>query len=189
MTNTEPLPDVTDRPVLAGPAAAEGLTALFDRHAADLRRYLARRLDPATADDLVAETFLIAWRQRASYRPDRGTARAWLYGIATNLARRHVRAEVRRLRATAALGGRAGPSGGHADDHIGLVADRVDAATVVRGLAAGLAALRPIDRDVLLLVAWAGLAPVEVAEVVGEPVGTVRSRLHRVRGSLRGMGR
>jgi DNA-directed RNA polymerase specialized sigma24 family protein len=72
-------------PDLAGRDGGSALAGLYDRHARELHRYLARRLDAATADDLVAETFLIAWQRRERYRPERGSARAWLYGIATNL--------------------------------------------------------------------------------------------------------
>jgi RNA polymerase sigma-70 factor (ECF subfamily) len=63
---------------------------------------------------------------------------------------------------------------------------RADAGTSARRLGSALAGLRAEERDVLLLVAWAGLQPVEVAEALGVPVGTVRSRLHRARTALRG---
>ena len=82
MTNVD-----SDRPDLSGRAGGAALTDLYDTHARDLHRYLARRLDPVVADDLVAETFLVAWEQRARYDPGRGTARSWLFGIATNLLR------------------------------------------------------------------------------------------------------
>src|SRR5438094_767503 len=85
----------------------EVFTAWYDSYARELHRYLARRLDVSTADDLVAQTFLVAWEQRARYRPDRAGPRAWLYGIATNLLRRHARSTVRGLRAAARLGARA----------------------------------------------------------------------------------
>lgn len=61
----------------------------------------------------------------------------------------------------------------------------MDAEAAVRGLARGLAALSPGDRDVLLLTSWAGLDHNEVAAALGIPAGTVRSRLHRVRTALR----
>ncbi|MDI5982838.1 RNA polymerase sigma factor, partial [Amycolatopsis magusensis] len=65
------------------------------------------------------------------------------------------------------------------------VAGQVDAQTAARQLAGPLAALAPGDRDVLLLIAWAGLDTTEVAEALDIPAGTVRSRLHRVRRQLR----
>jgi RNA polymerase sigma-70 factor (ECF subfamily) len=65
------------------------------------------------------------------------------------------------------------------------VGERVDAARQVRALAAALAELSPGDRDVLMLTSWAELSTVEAAEALDIPVGTVRSRLHRVRRWLR----
>lgn len=75
--------------------APECFAALFDRHASAVHRYAARRLGPDAADDLVAETFLIAFRRRAGYDETRADALPWLYGIATNLIGRHRRDEVR----------------------------------------------------------------------------------------------
>ncbi|OKI31449.1 RNA polymerase subunit sigma-70 [Saccharothrix sp. CB00851] len=169
-----------DRPDLSGPHPARIFGHLFDRHSRPLHRYLARRVGDL-ADDLVGETFLIAFQTRAGYDPGRGTARSWLYGIATNLLRRHVRQEVRGLRAAA----RAAGSAAGAEDHDNRVADQVDASARARLLAGALVALEPGDRDVLLLTSWAGLDSNEVAEALGIPVGTVRSRLHRVRQRLR----
>ena len=63
----------------------ERFGAVFDRHATAIHGYIARRLGRDAADDLVAETFLVAFRQRASYEPDQPSARPWLYGIATRL--------------------------------------------------------------------------------------------------------
>jgi RNA polymerase sigma-70 factor (ECF subfamily) len=177
MTNVD-----TDRPDLAGRSGGAALTRLYDAHARDLHRYLARRLDPAVADDLVAETFLVAWEQRARYDPARGVARAWLFGIATNLLRRHARTEARTLQAMAMDAGRAEV----VEPSDAASASRVDADRAARSLAEGLAALRAEERDVLLLVAWAHLRPVEIAAALELDVQTVRTRLHRARTRLRG---
>ncbi|ACU36540.1 RNA polymerase sigma factor [Actinosynnema mirum] len=64
-----------------------------------LHRYLARRVGAEIADDLVAEAFLALWRDRAGSPHEPDATVAWLYGVATNLVRRHVRTEERRLRA------------------------------------------------------------------------------------------
>src|SRR4051794_5307314 len=74
------------------------LAVLFDAHAAGLHRYLSPRVG-AVADDLVAETFLAGLAGRAGYDPAKSDPRAWLYGIATNLLRRHFRQEIRGLAA------------------------------------------------------------------------------------------
>jgi len=170
-------------PDLSGRDGGSALTRLYDEHARDLHRYLSRRSDSATADDLVAETFLAAWQQRRQYRPERGSARAWLYGIATNLLRRHARTEARAWRAMARDGGRRGAV---ADGPETLATRRVDAGVAAARLAGALGDLRDEERDVLLLVAWAGLQPVEVAGALGVNVATVRTRLHRARTALRG---
>lgn len=155
---------------------------LYDEYSRPLHRYLARRVGEQTAYDLVSETFLVALRQRHTYDPARAAVQAWLYGIATNLVRRHVRQEVRGLHAAA----RADSRQDRADTgHDTLVADRVDADAMARRLAPALANLAEADRDVLLLTVWAGLSSAEVAGALGIPVGTVHSRLHRVRRQLR----
>ncbi|QWF81505.1 hypothetical protein HUW46_04937 [Amycolatopsis sp. CA-230715] len=171
-----------DRPDLTSGDPAPVFGLLFDRHAAPLHRYLARRVGTETAHDLVGETFLTALRQRTAYCPDAGTFRAWLYGIATNLLRHHVRTEVRGLNATARLAGRDERVARGPDSH---VPDAVDAQRKAALLAGALADLSEADRDTLLLVSWAGLEPAEAAEALGIPQGTVRSRLHRVRRQLR----
>ena len=66
-------------------------------------RFAARRVGPATAEDLAAETFATAYRRRATFDPARGSLRAWLFGIVANLVRSHWRAE-QHLLALDALG-------------------------------------------------------------------------------------
>src|SRR5689334_23652292 len=84
--------------------APECFGVLFDRHAPAIGRYIARRLGPDAADDLVAETFLAAFRRRDHYDLTQGDARPWLYGIATRLIGRYRRQEVRFFRAIARTG-------------------------------------------------------------------------------------
>lgn len=160
----------------------EVFAALFDQHAAHIGRYLARRVGRRTAEDLVAEVFLEALASRATFEPMRASPRAWLFGIATNLVRRHFRAEERAIRATDKAGRQlvlVEPGADHG------VAARLDAAATMARLGGALVALAPGDRDVLLLNAWAGLASTEIAVALGIPEGTVRSRLNRVRRQLR----
>jgi RNA polymerase sigma factor (sigma-70 family) len=161
----------------------EAFAILYDRHAAALHRYAARRLGEGVADDIVADTFLSAFRRRASFDPAASSdARPWLYGIAANLIGKHTRSEVRMLRAYARTG---------ADPVLTQLAtfddafSRVDSATSKRDLARALATLAKGDRDVLLLIAWADLSYGEVATALGIPVGTVRSRLNRARTRVR----
>jgi len=158
----------------------EAFAGLYDRHAAAIHRFTARRLGDHAADDVVAETFLAAFRRRHLYQLDRLDARPWLYGIVTRLIGRHRRAEVRMWRAIARSGIEPG-----AGDELARVEDRITARAHRRSLAAALANLSVRDRHVLLLVAWADLSYEEVAVALGIPIGTVRSRLNRARRQLR----
>jgi RNA polymerase sigma factor (sigma-70 family) len=155
-------------------------TDLFDKYHAEIYRYVAGRLSPSHADDLAAETFLVAFRKQGTLN-DAGQVRAWLYGIATNLIRRHHRDEERRYRALGRVGSHAEPA---ENDHERIIS-RVAAGVVQRELAAALRDLKPGDRDVLLLVALADLGYAEVAVALGIPEGTVASRLNRARKSVR----
>ncbi len=157
---------------------------IFDRHAAAIHRYFARRVGEL-ADDLLSEAFLIAFRCRASYRPERVDVRPWLYGISANLVRRHEREEVTRYRALARSAGAAMADTATPDGGLEELMDRVDASRLRPLLAAALAELDPRDREVLLLVAWADLTYPQVAAAMDVPVGTVRSRLHRARRRVR----
>lgn len=170
-----------DCPDLAGSDGSQALTALYDAHARQLHRFLACRLDSATADDLVAETFLRAWQQRHRYRPERASAKTWLYAIALNLARNHIRSNVRAVRAHKRDGGRASPQ----EELAATATERVHAVQQARRLSAALAALREQEREVLLLVAVAGLTPTEAASALDVAAATVRTRLHRARATLR----
>ncbi|MDA0637662.1 RNA polymerase sigma factor [Nonomuraea sp. MCN248] len=155
-------------------------STLFDRHAPALHRYVTRRLGDSLADDLVAETFLAAFRRRDRYDLRHADARPWLYGMAANLIGKHRRTEIRSYQALARTG---------VDDVVESYADRVDArvsaSAAQRDLARALAELSPDERDVLLMTAWADLGYEEVAQALGIPVGTVRSRLHRARKKTR----
>jgi RNA polymerase sigma factor (sigma-70 family) len=167
--------------------APERFGVVFDRHAAAIHGYIARRLGRDAADDLVAETFLVAFRQRGGYDPAQPSARPWLYGIATRLVSRRRRDEVRFFRAIARTG--IDPA---ADPVVEPVADevirRADARTLHRQLAGALAGLAPADRDALLLVAD-GLSYAEAAQALGVPAGTLSSRAARARRKLReGLG-
>ncbi|MET8141452.1 RNA polymerase sigma factor [Sphaerisporangium sp. NPDC005288] len=157
----------------------EMFAVVFDRHADEMFRYAARRLGAELAEDVVAETFLVAFRQRARYDLARPDARPWLYGITTNVASQHRRAERRRTRAAARVAAdRPGTFDERSDE-------RVAAQQLQPRLARALGALSARERDLLLLVAWADLSYEDVAEALGIPAGTVRSRLHRVRVKLR----
>ena len=164
----------TDRPFVVD------LSALFERHVRELLRYCACRVGAEAAEDVVADTFLIAYRRWDSFDPKRATALTWLYGIATRVAYRHRRAESRRL----ALYARSATSEveeGFAE----ASAARADAQLARKRIAAALAGLSRRQRDVVLLFAVADLEYSEIADALSIPIGTVQSSLHRARAKLR----
>lgn len=163
----------------------EAFAKLYDRHAAVLHRYVARRLGEEAADDIVADTFLDAFRGRHRYDLTVRDARPWLYGIAANLIGKHTRSEVRMLRAYARTGADPALTGTTVASPADEADSRLSSAAVRRELAAALAALAVGDRDVLLMIAWADLSYTEVAAGLRIPPGTVRSRLHRARTRIR----
>ncbi|MFI0447054.1 RNA polymerase sigma factor [Actinomadura sp. 6N118] len=158
----------------------EAFAALFDRYSGMLYRYVSRRLGPEVAEDLVGETFLVAFSRRGRYDLSHRDARPWLFGIITKLVSRHHRSEAARYRAL-----RRSPVDGHVEGPADRVAAGVTATASRPLLAEALAGLPRRDRDVLLLVAWGDLAYGEVAQALGIPVGTVRSRLSRARRKVR----
>jgi RNA polymerase sigma factor (sigma-70 family) len=169
---------------------------IFDRHHGELYRYLRRRVGVGLAADLAAETFVTAFARRAAYRPQGrsaqggsaqgGSARPWLYGIAHNLLRNHLRHEQRRLAAYARHG--AEPTADAAAlDEFSLADARADAHAGTARLTRILAGMAARDRDALLLFAWADMSYAEVAQALGVPVGTIRSRLNRARRQLRAL--
>ena len=162
-------------------AAARVVSGWFEQHVGTIHRYAARRVGEHEAWDVVAETFRVALERFADYDEDRGVERAWLYGIASNILRRHARTEARQLRARA-----------HAAAARGMLGDplldsdaRLDAVGEAERVAAAVEELTPDDRELLVLVVWERLSSTEVAEVLGIPAGTVRSRLRRIRAELR----
>jgi RNA polymerase sigma factor (sigma-70 family) len=155
----------------------EAFGVVFERHVALLHRFARVRLGDSEAADLVAGTFEVAFRRRGDYDLTRADARPWLIGIAVNLIRRNRRDRGRALRTLARL----------------FVHDEVEDRNLERAVASdGVAALRDLlsgmreeDKDLLLLHACLDLTYEECAEVLRVPVGTVRSRLHRLRAPLR----
>jgi RNA polymerase sigma factor (sigma-70 family) len=156
---------------------------IFDRHAARLHRFLARRVEPADADSLLGDVFRVAFERRESFDLARQSARPWLYGIATNLIARHRRSEARRLRAMATLASRR-IDGDH--DAVGdRASETADADQSWSMLVDAIDELPDAERHTLLLYAWEELSYEDIAAALDVPIGTVRSRLNRARRRLR----
>lgn len=179
MRPEDPTPD--DAAILRRSLAEpECFAALVHRHAGPIGRYIARRIGRQDAEDVLADTFLEAFRQRGRYDTACTDARPWLYGIATRRLGRYRRAELRWLRVLQQTGTDPVVAGftERSDARVGAgqVAQRL--AEVLRRLPAG-------QRDALLLIAWAELSYDEAATALGVPVGTIRSRISRARRRLR----
>ncbi len=166
----------SDSEVIARSAdEGEVFAQIFDRHFSVISAFLRRRVEQGVADELTAETFLIAFRNRHTFDVARASARPWLLGIATNLASHQHRGEARRLRAYARL------DRGQEPDIADEAVARGDAGAMRTTLAEAVLSLSGGEKSVLLLYAWADLSYEEIAEALEIPIGTVRSRLARAR--------
>jgi RNA polymerase sigma factor (sigma-70 family) len=131
----------------------------------------------------VAETFRLAFDARERFDPGRVRARPWLYGLATNVLRHHLRAAGRARAAHLRLAPPAAAT--HASAAEDAVDAALDAAAELPAVVAALDRLADIDREAILLMAWEELSYAEIAEATGVPVGTVRSRINRARRQIR----
>ncbi|MGC4746666.1 RNA polymerase sigma factor [Micromonospora sp. DT201] len=155
---------------------------LFDQYARSVYNHAFRlTADWATAEDVMAATYLQAWRSRERVTQEGGSLRPWLLGIATNEARNHIRSNRRYRRVAAALLASDVTLPDHADE----VAGRLDDSRRIAAAIDALARLRRSEREVLTLCLWEGLDYESAAQALGVPVGTVRSRLSRARARLR----
>jgi RNA polymerase sigma factor (sigma-70 family) len=159
----------------------QAFAEVFDRHAGAVESFLRRRLGAEAAEDALSDTFLIAFRRRGSFDHAWESALPWLLGIAARVAAKNRATEARHWRAVAAAAGRGETtSGGGIEESTG----RLDAAAAIRALAPRIAALSARERDTLFMYAWSDLAPDQIAQAMEVPVGTVWSRLHRIRRKL-----
>lgn len=152
-------------------AAGLGFEEAYTAHRAAIVRYLRRRLGDEAAEDAAAEVFSRALARWKSYEAQSETPLPWFYGIAGLVIHERRRAEKHRLRTLERLAGAPSTHVEAFDPTGGLDASWI---RVLRRLAPG-------DRDALLLIAWGELSYAETAQTLGIPVGTVRSRLARVR--------
>jgi RNA polymerase sigma factor (sigma-70 family) len=176
---------VTERTAQRRPAADAGATAEFERlyraNVDAVTAYFARRsADPQVVADLTADTFVAAITGFGSFDPRKGTARAWVFGIARRVYAAHCET-YRQQHKIQRLAGRRDLD----QDQVAELLDRIDAERAGRHLLTGLALLPERDRAVVELVDIAGLRPNEAAAALGLPPGTARMRLMRARARLR----
>jgi len=136
-----------------------------------LRRFLVRRTDPATADDVLAETLLVCWR-RFDELPEQPVP--WAYGVARNCLANAQRSVRRQERVAAKLTVVDPPR--EREDPVGSRDDALHEA---------LGRLRDADAELLRLWAWEQLSPAEIATVLDVTANAVSIRLHRAREKLR----
>jgi RNA polymerase sigma factor (sigma-70 family) len=154
---------------------AKAFGELFWRHNGAVHAYLARRAGRDTADDLVAEVWLRAFRDRANFAPRYTDARPWLYGIARNVLNAHWR---QMSKAPPLLPVAVSDPWPEFEEHIDVNERRAD-------LMDALEALTDDEREALLLVAWERMSAASIALMLDVPASTVRNRLHRARTIMR----
>jgi RNA polymerase sigma-70 factor (ECF subfamily) len=164
-----PTLDTSDAELLArvGEGDREAFELLYRRYVRPLFGLALRRLgDRGHAEDAVQEAFAAIWRSASTYRPERGAAGGWLYTVARN-------AIVDRLRrnglATDAelpelVSSEPGPP------------DRAEDSYVSWRVHRALEELQPREREVVELAYWSGMSQSEVADYLGLPLGTVKTR-------------
>jgi RNA polymerase sigma-70 factor, ECF subfamily len=146
----------------------ERFDRLFAAHFDAVRAYAWRR-DPSTADDVAAETFLVAWRRLDAVPAD---SLPWLIGVARKVRLNVLRAERRRAALDARLG--SVPAVPAAEHELSVSED----------VRAALAALSERDREVVLLAAWEGLDTAGIARALGCSRANASLRLFRARKRL-----
>ncbi len=161
---------------LSTDTAAESFGDLYERTFDRVYAYVQSMLrDRAAAEDVTAQAFERAYRKRRSYRPRRGSAEAWLFGIARNAALDELRRRGRHARM--------------ATEPEDLAAQPVDdlAETALRRetVRAALDSLEPRERELVALKYMAGLSNVEIARVVGISESNTSTRLNRTMTKLR----
>ncbi|HEX4832316.1 MAG TPA: RNA polymerase sigma factor [Trebonia sp.] len=164
-----------------GRAAAE-FERLYRANVAAVTAYFARRTaDPHVVADLTADTFVAAITGFGSFDPRKGTARAWVFGIAGHVYAGHCHARGQQRDRLARLAGRREPE----PDQVEELLARIDAERAGRDLVTGLSQLPAGDRALVELVDLAGLRPKEAAAALGLTPGATRMRLMRARARLR----
>jgi RNA polymerase sigma factor (sigma-70 family) len=166
----------------AGGGAAGEFERLYRANVDAVTAYFARRsADPHVVADLTADTFVTAITSFGSFDPGRGTARAWVFGIARHVYAAHCEVYGQQQDRLQRLAGRRELE----PDQVEELLDRIDAERAGRDLVSGLGTLPDRDRALVELVDLAGLRPKEAAAVLGVTPGAARMRLMRARAQLR----
>lgn len=168
--------DLRDEDLLAaiGRREREALEALYNRYASAVYSLAIHMLrDEGAAEEVTQDVFFNVWRRAGSYRPRRGSVTAWLFSIAHHrtideLRRR--RREQSQLQPGVDLANRPSDSSGDPVRHASLSMER-------SRLEEALATLRPEQREVVELAYFRGMTHSEIARALGQPLGTVKTRM------------
>ncbi|WP_432981827.1 RNA polymerase sigma factor [Dactylosporangium sp. CA-233914] len=156
----------------------EAFEAFYRRHVGEVSRFVARRVDdPYTAADLTADVFLAVIDSAHTYRPERGSEIAWIFGVAHHV----VAAERRRARRESAAGRRIAGRRLLEPADIARIEERIDAESAARRVYQALDGVPEGTRRLIELVAVDGLSTAEAAAALGISPIAARVRLHRAR--------
>lgn len=155
--------------------AKERMADIYEQYASNVAAYAMRRASAADAADVVAETFLVAWR-RAVDVPDEPKTLPWLYGVARRVIANQRRTDQRRGRLTERL----------ATEFVrhSQVRSAIDTSDEAGRIFNAMAKLSSDDAELLRLIAWEDLTPGEVAETMDLVPSTARQRISRARRRL-----
>jgi RNA polymerase sigma-70 factor (ECF subfamily) len=150
-------------------ADRDAFETLYHRYVRSVFGLALRRLrDRGQAEEVTQEAFTAVWRSAASYRADRGSAGGWLYTVARNAILDRLRRNARATDTTFELPEVASPERGPDEQ-----AEQAHTAWRVHR---ALEELSPNERQVIELAYWSGLSQSEVANFLGQPLGTVKTR-------------
>jgi RNA polymerase sigma-70 factor (ECF subfamily) len=161
----------------------QALAELYDGYGGMVFRLILRIVrDTGIAEDLVQETFLRVWNRAAGFDSQRGALGPWLVAVARNRAIDYIRAQGRRSAATVEM---------NESEHPALFADFSAEALhfdTARQVKQALAGLTPQQRETIELAYFEGMSQTEIAQRMGQPLGTVktwtRRAIQQMRGSL-----
>lgn len=154
--------------VRVGDADRDAFEVLYHRYVRSVFGLALRRLrDRAQAEEVTQEAFTAVWRSAKSFRPERGSAGGWLYTVARNAVLDRLRRNSK-VDTTFELPELASPEGGPEE--------QAEQAHTAWRIHRALEELNPNEREVIELAYWSGLSQSEVADFLGQPLGTVKTR-------------
>lgn len=170
LDRSEPLSATLAADDALDPGSDQSLRELHDRHARVLHSWARRRFaDPREAEEVVQDTLVLAWRKRHQFDPERGSERAWLFGILRNVASSRHRKNERGLRVVRPVTN---------DDRVGWRTDEEDRELDAAEVVDAMASLSAEHQAVIVGAYFRGKRVRTLAQELGVPEGTIKSRLY-----------